>query len=171
MTYIKDVIAAVDNLNPVPEKFNVYRGTSGIAPKSIKPKFDGDGHFGRGTYFAITEENARSYMDSDNPPTVLTEYSVMLKAPLILINRDDQKSALFNTAKALDLKQLGLAEKFKAKKLERTEDLGQAALKAGYDGIVMKGMIEGGDQLLLPLGSKAKVKQLSQDVYEGSEED
>lgn len=140
-----------------------YRGTSGIDPKKIKDRFDGDGHFGRGTYFALTEEGARSYLDLDNPPSYITDYSIVLKEPLILINKD-QTSGLFNTAKKLDLVALGLAEKFKAKTLPNASHLGAASLKAGYDGVILKGMIDGGDQILIPTGSKAKIKKTGQSL-------
>lgn len=151
-----------DKSKKVTTKF-VFRATSGIEIDELRknPKYEGNGDFGLGTYFALNEETARTYLDLDVQPAVLGEYKVTGR--MLEINAKKESDFVYGK---INLVNLGISDQLGRKELGRTDELGKAILDAGYDAVILKGYIDGGEQLFIPSGSRAKVSLIGYDIEE-----
>lgn len=143
-----------------------YRGTNFITKEQLEKThfFDGDGHFGRGMYLTPDADIALSYIDKANPEPYLSEYEVHGK--ILEIENNDPTSGLFNANKLLNFSKLDVPKNLKHLVLKNQEDLGKTILEKGYDAVLLLGdYIDGGNQLLIPTGSKATLKIKSIESY------
>lgn len=146
------------------DPIRLYRVTSGIPAEKIDHLFNGDGHFGRGSYYALTPEEALAWGDTNSKPCIISE--VMAYGRILRIVNEHENNALFTARGTVDCEQLRINEKLGLKKIKCQEELGGIAVSKGYDIIILLGYIDGGSQAIIPVGSNATVKVISMEEAE-----
>ncbi len=131
---------------------DLYRGIKGHSFHEIDPLHDGNGVFGRGTYYALNPSTARDYADDDIYNWLL-KYEFKFVKPLVITSPKD-----------LDLEDSthGVRECFSPSLIDNfsdergceidTSNLSMYAGELDYDAIFMKGRVDGGEQVLIPSG-------------------
>ena len=135
-----------------------YRGTNYATEEEIRaePFHLGDGHFGSGMYLAPNDNTALSYIDVEGDTPLLTEYKI--EGRILVIKNNDGNHPIWTSRGKIPFATLETSEDVKDIVINRQEDLGQAVLDAGYDAVLLTGdFVDGGEQYLIPKGSKAKL--------------
>jgi hypothetical protein len=140
-----------------------YRGTNYVTEENIRKTnlHVGSGHFGNGMYLSPDADVAISYVDKNKPDPYLAEYRI--EGRILEMRNNDPASGLFNPNNPIIFNKLEhVPQKLQAVILNSQEALGALVLKKGYDAVSLAGeYIDGGEQLLIPEGSKAKIKLIS----------
>ena len=166
----------------------IWRGVKDIWPKSVNHRHNGDGIFGTGTYYAISENTALQYatgaigLEDFKNFALVFGYSLTPKKPIELSPLDF--SGLESGAFKLQVKSKEAAQKLKLFSGERLEksDLGNRAAAKGFDCIILKSAkiddddwymteIDGDEQLLIPTASKLEPKLVEVDLVLRSDDE
>ena len=119
-------------------KLTVYRGVRDTASADIEKYFKGQGVFGEGTYYALDEETATGY--------ALDEiYGLVLKGDLVLNNPLELHSDEFP-----EIKEALTGASW-------VEALDEVCKKDGHDGVILRGEVDGGEQVLIPPHEKPEL--------------
>jgi hypothetical protein len=140
----------------------VFRGTRTVSPDKINIKHSTNGYYGKGTYYALDEETAFRYSSNAIEPITWNLISIVECSffnPLIISNQDISNLSHFLPEHSLKLSEV-LQNKLNTNELMGSH-LCSVAAQAGYDAILTKGKVEGGEQLILPEGSSATIAPVS----------
>jgi hypothetical protein len=147
------------------KKLTLYRGLQDIYPSQTDPRYEGEGVFGRGTYYGFYYEDALGYAKghSNHPEQfgIVMEYDVTF-SNLITLHEEEieglesagYKNELTPTKKGMRL--LGYEEEVTLTPDQLLSDIEEV----GHDGVAFRadndGVPDGGEQLLIPRSSKVK---------------
>lgn len=136
------------------EHMKLYRGTRDIFPHELDHRKLSSGVYGIATYFALTKEDAEFYAQGGlSNCQVIAEYEINPTSMKILEIHSSQWNKINSIIDAKKPQQIDLKLKTDLA-LNEAElspiKLVESALKNGYDAIVLKGNIEGREQLILP---------------------
>lgn len=130
----------------------LYRGTRNILPHKIDHKYLGDGIYGRGTYLALHVSDAQMYAGVGfEDLSVITSYTVDLNN-FLTINSSDWEDIKNVSQSENPLKISSLLQE----KLDYQNsylapvNLSKVVSQGGFEGVVLQGSIEGGEQVLIP---------------------
>lgn len=133
-------------------KLSLYRGTRDVLPQLLNHRKLNPAVYGLASYYALSHEAAEFYAQggsSDCPVVVNYE----LEVPNLLIITPEEwaeTNVISNARKARSITR-DLQEKLKLEVKELAPyHLAEAAHKAGYDAVLLKGDFEGGAQLVIP---------------------
>jgi hypothetical protein len=155
----------------------IYRGIKDIYPDQINHRYDGEGVFGRGTYYALDERTAEEYalgaygMESYEGFAFVFTYSIKPKNALLLT--PDIAEGLTQHSQLIELNE-DAAEDFGMNQTFPRDRLGSFAHESGYDAIILESDtqdgIDGGDQMLIPPQSPLKPKPVSFTLFLSEDE-
>lgn len=161
-------------------EYDIFRGVKDVWPSQVSHRYEGDGIFGKGTYYALSENVAEEYANGGIGLTpysrfaLIFGYKVRAKNPLKLT--PDIVQGLTSGSTSLRFKD-GSAEQFGFPSSMSREQLSSAARESGYDCIVftsedgMYNGIDGEEQMLIPKGSLLQPKVVWMDVLFNDEDD
>ena len=135
----------------------LFRATKDISPAEINHRWVGDAVYGKGTYFALKREVAERYLTPSSKVKVLFHYNCEPKNTLVLSSEDIPRLKHFVSDETLTVTD-SFARKLNKDTTEiQSPDLCNLAQEAGYDSIILRGEVEGGEQLIIPEGSNLEV--------------
>jgi len=151
--------------------FEIFRGVKDVFPSQVDHRYNGDGVFGRGTYYALQEETAEKYasgaigLEPYDRFAMIFGYSVAPQNPITITPK--KAKGLTSYAKLIELdedfaEEHGLHESFPR------DQLGAQALGSEFDAVILlegRGQgIDGEEQMLIPKGSRLQPKVKWMDV-------
>ena len=135
-----------------------FRGTKNIRPALLDHRKISNNFFGIGSYYALTFEAAERY--GSGRLQVVTKYEIEPMNSLSISNHDIKNLDHFLPTDRLgctaDLqKQMNLKEPYFI-----ADQICNLASVAGFDSILVRGRVEGGEQLIIPAQSPLQVTPL-----------